>query len=41
MADYVGTTKVPDTFIAESLSIVHISNLNRFKIKTKPNLPLS
>jgi len=41
MADYTGTIKIPDTFIAESSSIVHISNLNKFRLKTKPNLPLS
>ena len=40
MADYIGSVKVPDTFIAKNSSFVYVSS-NKSKIQIKLNLALS
>jgi len=40
MTDFIGSVKIPDTFVAESSSLAYVSN-TKGKIKIKPNVPLT
>jgi hypothetical protein len=41
MSDFIGTLKIPDTFIAESSTFAFMSNQNKCRIKIKPNITLA